>query len=289
MLAERFVRLAEEGWASVFAQRRTLVRAIGLSVGGLCALGRRTVSRAICALGRQHEDWSADYKLFSRSEWKEEELFDPVLRDWLGRYRTGPVPVALDDTGVRRSGRKISTAFWQRDPLSPAFHVNLQWGQRFMQASVIYPHYRDTEHGPRAMPVRFMECPVVKKPGKRATKEERAAWREARRRWNLSVQGARVIEGLRARFDALGAGDRPLWAAVDGSLCNRNILRNLPPGVELIGRCRKDARLCMPAPVGSRRTYDAHPFTPEQVRGDESRPWKKARVYYGGRRRGNRH
>ena len=284
-LAERFVSLAREGWGGVFAQRRTRERAIDLSVGGLCALGRRTVSRAICAVGRGHQDWSADYKLFSRSDWKEDDLFDPTLRDWLGRYATGPIPVALDDTGLRRSGRKISTAFWQRDPLSPPFHVNLQWGQRFMQASVIYPHYRETEHGPRAAPVRFVECPVVKKPGKRAPPEQHAAWRQARREQNLSTQGAKVIAGLRARLDALGAGGRRLWAAVDGSLCNRNILRHLPERVELIGRCRKDARLCLPATPGTRRRYDPRRFTPETVRADESRPWKEAPVYYGGCRR----
>jgi hypothetical protein len=282
MLADRFVGMAHEGWRGVFAQRRTLERAIDLSVGGLCALGRRTVSRAICAVGRQHQDWSADYKLFSRSSWKEDALFDPVMRDWLGRYRVGPIPVALDDTGVRRSGRKIATASWQRDRLSPPFHLNLQWGQRFMQASVIYPHYREGEHGARSAPVRFVECSVVKKPGKRATEEERAAWREARRTRNLSTQGARVIAGLRERFDALGAADRTLCAAVDGSLCNRNILRGLPERVELIGRCRKDARLCMPAQAGSRRTYDSRRFTPESVRADDRIPWKLARVHYGG-------
>ena len=196
--------------------------------------------------------------------------------------RSGPIPVPLDDTGLRRSGRKIASASWRRDPLSPPFHVNLECAQRFMQASVIYPHYRESDHGPRAVPVRFVECPVARKPGRRAGAEAQAVWREARLRQNLSTQGAAVIARLRARLDALGAGDRPLWVAVDGSLCNRHILRALPRGVELIGRCRKDARLCRPAAPGSRRVYDSETFTPEGVRADERVPWRETRVYYGG-------
>jgi hypothetical protein len=35
--------------------------------------------------------------------------------------------VAMDDTRVRKTGRKILTAFYQRDPLSPKFRFNLVW------------------------------------------------------------------------------------------------------------------------------------------------------------------
>src|SRR5208283_5865925 len=47
-------------------------------------------------------------------------------------------------------------------------------------------------------------------------------------------------------------------------------------------RARKDARLCFPAPPGSRRRYAAATFTPEQVRQDEDRPWQRAKVHFGG-------
>lgn len=32
--------------------------------------------------------------------------------------------LAIDDTRLRKTGRSISQAFYQRDPLSPPFHVN---------------------------------------------------------------------------------------------------------------------------------------------------------------------
>ena len=73
--------------------------------------------------------------------------------------------------------------------------------------------------------------------------------------------------------------------AVDGSFCNRTCLRAAIPRTELIGRTRKDARLCHPAPAGTRRFYDVPTFTPEQVRQDDTTPWQTTKVCYGGKRR----
>ena len=55
------------GWASVFAQKRTMQRALALAFGLVCGVGKRTVTRAICFHGNTQKDWSADYKVFSRS------------------------------------------------------------------------------------------------------------------------------------------------------------------------------------------------------------------------------
>jgi hypothetical protein len=43
---------------------------------------------------------------------------------------------------------------------------------------------------------RFVECPVVKKPGKKATVEARAEYRKAVKTHNLSQQGLEIIKGL---------------------------------------------------------------------------------------------
>jgi len=274
--------LLKQSCAGAFAQQRTAARAEELALGTLTSFGRRTISRAICALGRQMVDWSADYKLFSRSPWPAERLFDPVLRAGLERYPQGPICAAMDDTKLARGGRRIKTAFWQRDPLSPPFHVNLLYGLRFMQTSLLFPHYREGNFPARSLPVRFTECPAVKKPGKRATPAERQAYRQAKKQKNLSIQGLEEIRALRGSLDRLGAADRMLIEAVDGSLCNRTIYRQPIERVELVGRCRKDARLCFAASAGSRRKYDAETFTPEAVRQDSRFVWRKARIYFGG-------
>jgi hypothetical protein len=117
MLNEQMLSLLQDGCSEAFGQERSRVRAMELSMGTLCALGRRTLSRSICAVGRQHQDWSADYKIFSRSPWETEGMFMPVLKEYLARYPARPICLAFDDTKLAKSGRRIASAFWQRDPL----------------------------------------------------------------------------------------------------------------------------------------------------------------------------
>ena len=72
---------------------------------------------------------------------------------------------------------------------------------------------------------------------------------------------------------------------MDGSFCNRTVFTTVIQGVELIARARKDIRLCFRAQDGPRRFYGLQKLTPEQVRVDDSRPWKATTVFYGGKRR----
>ena len=118
MLLEHLLHLLG-GWAPVFRQQRTCARAVALALGLLCGLGRRTVTRSICFNNRQHQDWSADYKLFNRSRWDAHALFEPIIQTAIGQYCPKHIVVGLDDTGIKRSGKKVKTAYWQRDPLSP--------------------------------------------------------------------------------------------------------------------------------------------------------------------------
>src|SRR4051794_30677833 len=74
MLLDTLLALLQ-GWAPAFPRQRTCQGAIALALGLLCGLGRRTLTRALCFLGRQHRDWSADYRLFSRSRWESKALF----------------------------------------------------------------------------------------------------------------------------------------------------------------------------------------------------------------------
>ena len=89
MLLHTFLQLLE-GWNPAFAQARSHRRAIAQAIGLLTSFGRRTLSRAIWALGRQQQDWSADYRLHARSAWQASNLFQTVLDHALplcrGRY-----------------------------------------------------------------------------------------------------------------------------------------------------------------------------------------------------------
>ncbi len=285
MLAAQLYSLLDRGWQSVFAQKRSLQRAIEHALALPCIMGRRTISRTLCALGRSGHDWSADYKMFSRSRWQAESLFDPVIDDYLARYHEGPITAAFDDTKLAKTGKHIATAFWQRDPMSPPFHINFIYGLRFVQAALLFPHHQEGDFSARGFPVAFQEAAAIKKPGKRASDQERAAYKLARKQHNLSTQTLTAILGLRQRLDQKGATDRSLLATLDGSFCNKTFFKAKLERTHLLARCRKDSRLCFPASAGCRRRYDPQTFTPEQVRRQETFPWEQAFVYFGGQRR----
>ena len=194
-------------------------------------------------------------------------------------------PVALDDTRLKKTGKRIPTTFYQRDPLSPPFHVNLQWGLRFLQASVLLPLHRKYNVNARAVPVRFVAAPSLKKPGVRADQATHQRYCEQRKQQNLSQQAVRLLIGLRASLDQAGAQAKALLMTGDGSFCNRTLFRTPLDRVELLCRTRADVRLCAPALPGSRRTYAQEKFTPEQVRHDEAVTWQSVKLWHGGKRR----
>ena len=285
MLLENLLHLLG-GWAPVFRQQRTCARAVALALGLLCGLGRRTVTRSICFNNRQHQDWSADYKLFNRSRWDVHALFGPIIQTAIGQYCPKYIVVGLDDTGIKRSGKKVKTAQWLRDPLSPPFHTNLMWGQRFLQASLLTPLYRlDGESSPRGLPLRFEEVTPVRKPGKKATKEQKAAYRQAKKTHNLSTAFVAMLRELRQCFDCHGFQHKSVIAVGDGSFCNKTTFRQAFDRTVLITRARKDLRLCMPHQGEGPRYYSKETFTPEKVYHDPSIPWKEVKIFHGARYR----
>src|SRR3954451_25244632 len=284
VLLTRFLALVSL-WRPVFPQERSFQRAVRQAVGALLVVGSATLTRILAGLGLDQQDWSADYNLHARADWDEQALFDALLPSALAHCAGSFVPIALDDTRLRKTGKRIPTAFWQRDPLSPPFRVNLQWGLRFLQASVLLPLHRKHKVNARAVPVRFVAAPSLKKPGSRADQDTQQRYREQRQQHNLSQQAVRLLTGLRASLDQAGAQTKTLLGAGDGSFCNRTLFRASLDRIELLCRARADVRLCAPAPLGSRRTYSQKKFTPEQVRQNGSLPWQSVKLWHGGKRR----
>jgi len=213
MLLETFTSLLQQSLTPVFAQQRTVDRAVEHALSWPLQLGRRTIARTLCVLGRSDQDWSADYKLFSRSRWETAGLFDPILEDYLAESGKGPIAVALDDSGYAKTGKKISGAHWQRDPLSPPFQVNLRWGVRFLQSSLLWARH-EPEGRARAVPVGFEPAPVLRKPGQRATEEEKRQYRKLKKQFNLSNQALALLRRLRQRCDQKQASHRRLLRAL---------------------------------------------------------------------------
>ena len=295
LLLEKFHELLQP-WRSAFAQQRTWQRAQRLAYGLLTCLRTHLTSNAICATGRQFLDWSADYRLFSRSPWDPHALFDPIfdhLADLLPSPHA-PVIAALDDTLCKKTGRHIPGATFARDPMSPPFHVNLIRGLRFVQASVLV---RATQFlGPaRALPVRFEPAPPAIKPKnhnsthkhtrqnqrnqkknqnrnaikKTATAgQKRAAaltpeekeYRLQKKLRALTEVGVRVLHSLRQSLDARPATrQRQLLVSGDGTYTNRTVLRQLPERTTFIGRIRKDAKLFQALPPATTARSNGRP------------------------------
>jgi len=273
-----------------FAQYRTACRAERLGLSQLTCLGRHTVTDLVCAGGRQFMDWSADYRLFSRDVWDPHELFVPITQGVVDSVPAqAPIVTAMDDTGLKKTGKHTPGVAYRRDPLSPAFHTNLIRAQRFLQMSALLP-YAKPAGSARAIPIAFEHSPPVPKPRKDASEEEQQAYRKQKREQNLSTHGVKVMRRLREDLDKRhGAADRVLVVGVDGSYTNRTVLKNLPARTTLIGRIRKDAKLfALPhpedqAPVGTNRRYGTRLPTPEQIRCDEGIPWQEVQAFASGK------
>jgi hypothetical protein len=289
MLLETYRSMLEQSWKGVFLQARTLERGIEHALTWPAAMGSRTISQMICTKGGCQRDWSADYKFYSRSRWESGGLFERVSEEYLARYPKKPVVLAIDDTRVSKSGKKIPGASWQRDPLSPPFQVNMIWGLRFLQGSLLFPHHCEGDFSARAYPVGFKHMPVVKRPGVRASDEQREQYRRLRKMTNLSTQSLGWMGEYRKHLDRLKAADRILRVVGDASFCNRTFYKDPLERIELLTRCRKDARLCFRAPEGSGRRYAMEIFTPEDVRQSPRCRYLRCKIWFGHKRRNVRY
>jgi len=271
-----------EDWNPVFVQQRTSQRVRRLTYGQLLSPPRHTTSSAICAVGRQFQDWSADYRAFSRSPWDPQVLFDPVLDHALPLLPARPAPVimALDDTACKKSGRRIPGVATVRDPQSPPYHLNLIRGLRFVQASLMITPL-DGQGPARSLPVRFQPAPPVPKPKKNAPVQEWDEYQKLKKSRSLTQIGLLTLTQLRHALDQrLETQRRILLVGVDGSYTNQVLLKGLPPRTTLIGRIRQDADLHLPLdpngkPKGRPRKYGPPAPTPREVLNQDSVPFQE--------------
>jgi hypothetical protein len=253
-------------WRPVFRQERSFCRALRQALGSLTVVGTATLTRILAGLGLDQQDWSAEYRLQSRRDWDEQALFDALLATALAHCGRRFVPVALDDTRRKKTGKRIPLAGYQRDPLSPPFHVNLPWSLRFLQTSVLLPLHRKHNVKARAVPGRFGSAPAAKKPKRNAPAEQKRDYRRQQREHSLSQPALRLLDHWRQSLDQAGAGRKPLLVAGDASFCNRILFRPVRERIELLCRTRSDVRLCWPATDDWRRIYSREKFTPQQVK-----------------------
>ena len=255
----------------------------------LVCLGRHTLTGLLTTGGRPFADWSADYRFYSRARVQPEALFDVVRRGVVAHLAgEAPLVVAMDDSLLRKRGRKIAGAAWRRDPLSPPFALNWVWGQRVLQLSAALP--LDQAGRARLLPIDFVQAPTARRPRQNAGTAAWAAYRQQQKELNLNVQARQRVAALRQRLQIEAPG-RQLCLTVDGRFTNRTLLRDLPSGVTCIGRIRADAQLYQLPPAtssgprgGRPRFYGQRLPTPEQIRQDDAIPWQTVTAHATGRR-----
>jgi hypothetical protein len=202
-------------------------------MGQLTCLGRHTVTGTLCATGHQFDDWTADYRFYSQSRFCDESLFESLTDTVCEMLEPGqPLVAAIDDSFLRKTGKKTPGTKYQRDPLGPPFHTNLVLGQRMLQISAAIPN---PDNSAEMVPIDFIQAPLPQKPRKTASEEVKQAYEKERKDCNINIYGANQIQKLRNRVDS----DRQIILAADNRFTTSTVLARLPEGVTFVGRVRK--------------------------------------------------
>lgn len=251
----------------------------------LVCFGRHTITGLLRLQDRTQQDWTADYRLYAEDHFDEAHLFG-VVRTEVQAHLTDQAPLvtAMDDSLLRKTGRKICGVRYLRDPMSPPFHVNFVRGLRVLQISAALP--QGTQGAARLIPIDFRQAPLPPKPRKSAPSEAHELYEQERRKRNINLLARERLALLRQQMDEGGASHRQLIVSIDGRFTNGTTLSHTPERTTVIGRVRKDARFFHPPEqqpsLGRRRKYGAPCPTPEQLLKDQNVPWQKVQAYAAG-------
>ncbi|GAA0930663.1 IS701 family transposase [Virgisporangium aurantiacum] len=206
---------------------------VTLIAGTIAAPGRRTVTAVWIAAGqagvRHH---ARAFWFLSRARWSVEEVSDVLARLVAGLLLDPheAVLVAVDDTLVRRSGRRVHAAFWHHDGAANGRRKGpgraVAWGNNWVLAAIVVRLPFRTR--PMAVPVGF------------------ALWQPngPTKQVLCSQLVARIAAALPGRRIDVVADTA--YAGADGAAgaaVGANRQRGLPAGVSLTSRLRANAKL----------------------------------------------
>jgi hypothetical protein len=243
----------------------------------LVCLGRHTVTGLLLASGRGFQDWTADYRLYSRDRFCEQALYSLIRRQACSFLKPDqPLVVAMDDSIIRKTGPRIPGVAYRRDPLGPRFQVNLVRAQRCLQISAALPF--GSQGAARLVPVDFQLLATAPKLPRRATPQQKKQHARLVKRLSINRQASQRLQTLGPELRQAGRA-RPVLLMVDGRFTNRVALKRLPQGVGLVGRVRSDAKLFYRPDAsspgrGRPRRYGSPAPSPQQLLRDDAVPWQ---------------
>lgn len=251
----------------------------------MAGFGRHTITGLLRNQNRTQQDWSADYRFYAENRVDVGKIF--------GRVRAGveqcggadsPLVVAMDDSILRKTGRRIFGSGYRRDPLSPPFHVNFVRGLRVLQISAAVR--QGSDGAARMIPIDFQHAALPAKPHRKAPPQQHEAYALERAKRNINLVGRERLACLRRQMDESGSATRRLLATVDGRFTNSTVLRQIPERTVLIGRVRKDSAFYQPPENqperGRRRKYGLRCPTPEALLKDQAVPWQPVKAHAAG-------
>jgi hypothetical protein len=264
-----------------FGSRETFERSRRHMLSSLVSFGRHTITGLLRTQNRHQHDWTADYRFYSQDRFEDEAILD-LVRKIVETHLEKPQPlvVAMDDSLLRKTGRKVHGVRYLRDPLSPPFNLNFVRGLRVLQLSAALP---DGAGAARLIPIDFQHAALPPKPSRQASPEELETYQAERARRNINKVGTGRLEWLRRQMDQSGSAARRLIVSVDGRFTNSTLFEAVPERTVLIGRVRKDTVLyhlpqAQPA-KGRKRKYGDSAPTPEQLLKDQTRAWEQVRAF----------
>ena len=204
------------------------------------SFGRHTITGLLRNQDRTQQDWTADYRFYSEDHFDEDQVFG-CIRTQIEKSISSDAPlvVAMDDSLLRKTGRRIYGSRYQRDPLSPPFHINFVRGLRVLQLSAAVP--QGTQGAARMIPVDFQHAALPAKPRKDAGPQLQALYQELRAKKNINLVGRERLAHLRQQMDqrvrATGGSSPPLMAALLTAPCWRRF-QSGPPSSGACARTR---------------------------------------------------
>jgi hypothetical protein len=263
----------------IFCQKRTANLFIHHGLANITLTSRKPISQLIHVLGKEDEDWTNHYRLYSQDKWDDEKLFEPIVQSLFPELeKLKFLSINYDETSIPKGGKKIPGVSLLRDPHSPKFRANLKLALRCGQASVQLPINNDNTIA-RSIPIDFKICPVLKKPSKKASEQEIKKYKDELKEKTFSQQALYRFRSIRCLLDRKGFYDKRLLMVVDNAFCNKTIFNAPLDRIIILARLRKDANLCFAAAKPrSNQFFDSTTFSPEDVLKDSKIAWKQCRV-----------
>lgn len=238
----------------------------------------------LCSNGTQFRDWTADYRFYSEGRFSEDAIFD-CIRTGITQSLTSdePLVAAMDDSLLRKRGRKVHGAKYQRDPLGPPFHTNLVLSQRILQISAAIPNGNGSAE---MIPVDFLHAPSPQKPRPKASEEKWKEYEAAKVKSNINLSAATRLKHLRDSIDP----KRKIIAVVDNRFTTSTLLQKFPQDMTFIGRARSDSHLLTAVyertgKPGRPKRYLAKAPTPLELLKDNSISWQEITAFAAGETR----